>query len=383
MRYAVNRSFHFLLTNLVFPLYLVYDENIPAMYKTDSRLRFVVTSTLLFIVLLTVVAQRAYAAGEQAHVTFTPSTTLTLTTGQTGTVTLNLALQPISSRVSLFYGRLTTSPDYEIVDMVSANGFSFFSFDVDAVDFVGSSDTFTVGPTAVGTITIRALKPGSGVFSIIEADSFVTIDTGTSTVTELTPLATDVPYVFTGPVVTPVTEQPVPTAAAAGTPTVIPPTSTPIGPTNTPTITPTPTPTIPPVPECDLCGHCKGASIPDDYASCLQCLYQDPGDPTDVNNIPRNKIDGKQWTVYGCAASDIGGFASQSVKMLVAGISGITFLIMLYGGFLILTSQGDSDKLYTGKKLITSAIIAELLTIFATFLFSQAGNTILKIPGLG
>ena len=132
-----------------------------------------------------------------------------------------------------------------------------------------------------------------------------------------------------------------------------------------------------------MCGHCKGASIPDDYAQCLQCLYQDPGDPTDVNNIPRNKIDGKQWTVYGCGASDIGGFTSQSVNILVATISGITFLIMLYGGFLILTSQGDSEKLYTGKKLLTSAIIAEMIVLFATFLFNQAGGTILKIPGVG
>ena len=176
---------------------------------------------------------------------------------------------------------------------------------------------------------------------------------------------------------------PIPTLIAAGAPTS---TATPF-PTVTPQATITPATVYPPVPTslvCDQCGYCIGDSIPGDYAACVSCIYGANGNgsvPDTQLSLPTRP--GFLWTVAGCVETNIGGFTNQSVRFFVGVVSGITFLIMLYGGFLILTSQGDSQKLYIGKKLLTSAVIAEFIVLFATFLFNQAGGTVLKIPGIG
>ena len=170
---------------------------------------------------------------------------------------------------------------------------------------------------------------------------------------------------------------------AAGAPTNTPP----LFPTVTPLATITPAATLIPVPTslvCDQCGYCIGDTVPSDYAACVSCIYGTGGNssvPDTQSSLPTRQ--GFHWTVAGCVETNIGGFTTQSIRFFVGIVSGITFLIMLYGGFLILTSQGDSQKLYTGKKLLTSAVVTELIVLFATFLFNQAGNTILRIPGPG
>ncbi len=61
----------------------------------------------------------------------------------------------------------------------------------------------------------------------------------------------------------------------------------------------------------------------------------------------------------------------------VAG--GVAFLLMLYGGFLFLTSAGDPNKLQEATDVIMSAIAGLLMIIFSVFLLKLIGVDILQI----
>ena len=62
---------------------------------------------------------------------------------------------------------------------------------------------------------------------------------------------------------------------------------------------------------------------------------------------------------------------------------GIAFLLIVYAGFMIMTSTGNPDRLQAGKELLTSALAGIILLIFSIFLLKLIGVEILKLPGFG
>ena len=62
---------------------------------------------------------------------------------------------------------------------------------------------------------------------------------------------------------------------------------------------------------------------------------------------------------------------------------GIAFLLIVYAGFMIMTSTGSPDRLQAGKELLTSALSGVILLIFSIFLLKLIGVDILKLPGFG
>ncbi|MEA2020229.1 MAG: pilin [Patescibacteria group bacterium] len=66
---------------------------------------------------------------------------------------------------------------------------------------------------------------------------------------------------------------------------------------------------------------------------------------------------------------------------LIAG--GIAFALLLYGGILFITAQGDEEKVENARKTITSALTGLLVIIFATLILRVIGYDILKLPGWG
>jgi hypothetical protein len=125
---------------------------------------------------------------------------------------------------------------------------------------------------------------------------------------------------------------------------------------------------------CDLCGFCAGGTKPSDYNACMTCLYETPSAPTVLK-------EGVSWTVLGCVKTDPGSFTEQMLKVVTSVIGGIMFLVFLFGGFKLLTSAGDPIQMATGKKLVTSSIVALLLVIFSLVILRFVGVEILKIPG--
>lgn len=88
-------------------------------------------------------------------------------------------------------------------------------------------------------------------------------------------------------------------------------------------------------------------------------------------------------TAIGCLpVGDPGVFTG---KLLTWGLGiggGIAFVLMVYAGYMIITSSGMPQRLQAGKELLTSAITGLLLMIFAVFLLRVLGVQVLGIPGL-
>jgi len=168
---------------------------------------------------------------------------------------------------------------------------------------------------------------------------------------------------------------------------------------------------------CDACGLCptieNGSSptctvdkVPGDWKSCVKCLYptlyplaSNPNPSTcdtllidAVTNLPKNQMTaGRQFTMLGCITSGTSlGFnnqtgASSFVQKLLDVIfslaGSIAFLYLMYGGFVVLTSQADPERLNYGKRLVYGAITGLIITISSVFIVNLIGSGILRIPG--
>ncbi len=203
-----------------------------------------------------------------------------------------------------------------------------------------------------------------------------------------TAIPTSVSGVTTTPVNTP-----------TGTPVI-----TPAGPTATPTITPTPsnTPTPTPTPgprfaECNACGYCLQKEPPEGVEKCMECLY--PGltledslriDP-DLGKAAEAKK-GKYYTQLGCIDTGTGSFSSAEgagavlnffLSKLVFPITGILALLaLIYGAYLLITSQDNPEQIQKGRLWIIGAIVGAVFVFSAVLLVQTVGKDILKIPGI-
>jgi len=86
------------------------------------------------------------------------------------------------------------------------------------------------------------------------------------------------------------------------------------------------------------------------------------------------------WTAFGCIPTDPSQFIGKLLGIGTGIGGGIAFLLILFGGFQILTSAGNPEKLNAGKELVTSAITGLLIIIFSIFLLQLIGVTIFAIP---
>ena len=88
-------------------------------------------------------------------------------------------------------------------------------------------------------------------------------------------------------------------------------------------------------------------------------------------------------TAVGCIpASDINEFTAFVIGWAVRMGGGISFLLILLSGFIIITSSGNPQKVKAGKELLTSAISGLFLIIFSVFILEIVGLRIFRIPGL-
>ena len=169
---------------------------------------------------------------------------------------------------------------------------------------------------------------------------------------------------------------------------------------------------------CDACGLCptivNGTSPsctvgtpPGDWKSCVKCVYptkypaNSNPDPTncdtliidETTNLPKYQAAvGRQFTLFGCIKTDTGvGFSDQKgapsfvqamLNVVFSLAGGAAFLYLMYGGFIILTSRADPERLNYGKRLIYGSIIGLLFTLGSVFIVNLIGSGILHIPGM-
>jgi hypothetical protein len=92
---------------------------------------------------------------------------------------------------------------------------------------------------------------------------------------------------------------------------------------------------------------------------------------------------GNWWTVLGCLPIGQGGVAQVLINFITGIAGGIAFLMMLKGAFLLMTSQGDFNRVKAGKSSMTKGAAGLLIVVFATVILRIMAADILKLPGFG
>ena len=144
---------------------------------------------------------------------------------------------------------------------------------------------------------------------------------------------------------------------------------------------------------CDLCGYCSGQKPPSTWEKCRQCLYPNANptptigdtlritDPT--SNAGPTPYVGKAYTGIGCIETAQSKFTQTLLNIIFSITGGVAFLYLLYGAFIVATSQGDIEKLNHGRRLVRGAIVGVALTLSSLFIVNFIASGILRIPGFG
>jgi len=152
---------------------------------------------------------------------------------------------------------------------------------------------------------------------------------------------------------------------------------------------------------CDLCGYCPPNPAPGSWVACQKCIY--PGissDPTTnqslavnpTSGLPITGTPGRMYTFLGCLSSGggsfsqgggtgAGGIAQSLLKIVFSTVGGIAFLYLIYGSFVIISSQNEPEKLNYGKRVVWGAIIGLLFSLMSVLIVNLVANQILQIPG--
>ena len=151
---------------------------------------------------------------------------------------------------------------------------------------------------------------------------------------------------------------------------------------------------------CDLCGYCPPNPAPQSWPACQKCLYPninpDPAamDSLEVDpetNLPASPATGRQYTFLGCIKSGggfsqegaVGGVVQTLLNIIFSMSGGIAFLYLIYGSFIITTSQSSPDRLNYGRRVVYGAIAGLIFTLGSVFVVKFIASGILKIPGVG
>ena len=86
-------------------------------------------------------------------------------------------------------------------------------------------------------------------------------------------------------------------------------------------------------------------------------------------------------TDLGCIPYDPAAFAGKFYGIGLGLIAGTSLLFFIFGGYLIMTSKGNSGQLNTGKSYIYYALLGLLLAIFGFVIIQVIIVDILRIPG--
>lgn len=91
--------------------------------------------------------------------------------------------------------------------------------------------------------------------------------------------------------------------------------------------------------------------------------------------------DGVLKTDLGIIPCSPTGFATSLYGIGLSFIGIVALLFIIYGGFLILTSQGSEEQLRRGKSYITYSIIGVVLAVGGYALYQILAIDVIKIPG--
>jgi hypothetical protein len=130
---------------------------------------------------------------------------------------------------------------------------------------------------------------------------------------------------------------------------------------------------------CDRIDECANVPAADSISSICDYIT----DPTDNGYCTRCYTQGNVWTALGCLPANPSDLINYLLTFGIGIAGGIAFLLILVGGFQIMTSTGNPEQLNAGKELVGSAVTGLILIIFSVFLLKVIGYDILRIPRFG
>ncbi len=134
----------------------------------------------------------------------------------------------------------------------------------------------------------------------------------------------------------------------------------------------------------NACGNagqaCCAGNVCNSGISCISGSCGAVGVPTDILCGT-----GGINTAIGCLSvlNSPEGFFGQILKWAVGVGGGIAFLLIVYSGFMIMSSAGNPERLKAGQELLTSAISGLILLIFSIFILRFIGIDILGLGAFG
>lgn len=132
--------------------------------------------------------------------------------------------------------------------------------------------------------------------------------------------------------------------------------------------------------ECGACGCCLTSQAQCDATGCATLPTIVPAAPFGGFCAGGFGID----TAIGCIPVTTGqAFAEFLLSWGIGVGGGIGFVLIVYAGFMIVTSAGNPQKIQAGKELLTAAIMGLMLLIGGAYLLDLIGIEILNIPGFG
>ena len=107
--------------------------------------------------------------------------------------------------------------------------------------------------------------------------------------------------------------------------------------------------------------------------------------------LPPPVVSGRQYTFLGCLGGGagfteegaVGGVVQSLLNIIFSVAGGISFLYLIYGSYIIITSQANPERLNYGKRVLYGAIAGLIFTIGSVFIVNFIASGILKIPGFG
>ena len=85
-------------------------------------------------------------------------------------------------------------------------------------------------------------------------------------------------------------------------------------------------------------------------------------------------------TGIGCIPNDPAGFVNVVLSVAIGLAGGVAFLLLVYGGFRMVFSQGSPDAIQDAREIITSAIFGLIIVVFSVFILRLVGISILGLP---
>lgn len=96
----------------------------------------------------------------------------------------------------------------------------------------------------------------------------------------------------------------------------------------------------------------------------------DPNDPTSPLR-----------TDFGCLPENPAQFGAAVYNIGLGLIGAVALLFIVYGGYLILTSQGNIEQLNKGKSYIFYSIVGIILAVVGFAFYQIVARDVIKIPG--